>query len=138
MAATGLQFNWDAVAIGSTEIDRVKSFNINPGIQFADWAADNDRYITATVQNMSTPTGQIVTGNIGVALGTLGLSGQTVTGTHLDALAASGGNIVYTVVGAYVTNVSATGPYGQYGEATIDLKFLSVDGVTSPISFTRS
>jgi hypothetical protein len=138
MPGTGLQFNWENVKIGDTVIDRVKGFNIRYGLQYTDWAADNDHFISCTVQNFATPTGSISTGNTGVALTCLGLEDQTVIATHLDAKGVTGGDINYTCVGTTVVDVNPNGQFGQYSDCTIELKFISVDGATSPISFSRS
>lgn len=138
MAGTKLQLNWTGVAVGATAISNVESFDIAPNDSFAPFAADNSRYPTIAVKTMSTPTATIVTADIGTAMGLRGTTGVTVTATHLDAKDGSGGDILYSLDNCYVANVAPTGPFGQYGKATITLGMLSDDGATDPISFTRA
>lgn len=138
MPATKLQLNWSNVMLGAQAITFVESVDIDPNDMFSDYAADDNRFPVIAVKPMSKPTAQVVTADVGTAMGTRGMSGFTFTATHLDAKKATGGNVVYSIAGGYVTNVRPTGPFGQYGKATISIAFLSADGATDPISFTRT
>jgi hypothetical protein len=138
MAATKLQANWIGVMMGATAITHVNSVQFRQGGSIEMYSADGDHYPTIAMNLMNKPTATVVSGDIaglqGFAVGTQG----TFTATHKDAKLQTGGDIVYTMVNAIVADVDATGAHAQVGSATMTLQATSVDGVTNPISFTRT
>lgn len=137
MAATGIQANWSNVSVAGTTVTKVTAMSINPGGSLTEFSGDGDIYPTLLTLLRAKPTFSITTGDIGTAMGLLGVSG-TVTATHKDAKGASGGNVVYTISNAVISNVTSTGNHGAYGSAQVSGEAYSTDGITSPISFTRS
>lgn len=137
MAATGLQINHANVSFSSTPIDRITQFSISEGSQSAEWRGDTDLYPSVIAQTQLNVSANIVTGNIGVAL-TLptGVTG-TLAGTHKDAKGQSGGDVVLSL-NCELTNRETGGSHGQWGQATLQFTGRSADGVTSPLSFSRS
>lgn len=138
MGATKLQANWTAVAFASQSITRVTSCTFAQGGQLAEFAADDDRFPTVLANLMSRPTASITSGDVGtlmaVAPGTVG----TLTATHADALRASGGAVVYVLSNAVSENAQDSGPFGQFGTATLNFRAFSDDGSTNPLAFTRT
>jgi hypothetical protein len=143
MAASKLQMNWSAVGFtpsGGTlaPITKIQECSFDRGGTLIPYLGDGDRYPTTIVNATNHPRCTIRTGDVATigawAPGTVGV----VTATHNDAMLAAGGNVVYVLVNAVVENSSDGGAHAQYGEAPISFLAYSSDGVTSPLSFTRT
>jgi hypothetical protein len=138
MAASKIQANWTTVAHGATSITKVTAVNFSQGGSLAEFAADLDRYPTVLVNLMSRPTASVTSADnallMGIAPGTV----ASFTATHKDAKLASGGDILYTLSNATWENASASGPFGQFGSATGNMRAYSSDGSTNPLAFTRA
>lgn len=138
MAATRLQANWANVGHGSQAITKVTAVNFSQGGSVAEFAGDVDRFTTVIVNLMNKPTATVTSADIatlmGIACGTVG----SFTATHKDAAKQAGGDIVYVLSNAVAENVTANGPFGQYGSASLSLKSYSSDGSTNPLAFTRA
>lgn len=137
MAASKLQANWTAVAFASSTLTRVTACSFSQGGQLVEFAADNDRYPTVLANLMSRPTASVTSADVGalmaIAPGTVG----AFTATHADAFKAAGGAVVYILSNAVSENAQDSGPFGQFGTATLNFRAFSVDGVTNPLAFTR-
>jgi hypothetical protein len=137
MAASKLQANWTAVAFAGSSITRVTSCSFSQGGQLAEFAADDDRYPTVLANLMCRPTASITSADVAALMaispGTVG----SLTATHADALRGSGGSVVYVLSNAVSENAQDTGPFGQFGTATLNFRAFSTDGSTNPLAFTR-
>lgn len=137
MAASKLQANWTAVAFASQSITRVTACTFSQGGQLMEYAADNDHYPTVLANLMSRPVASVTSGDVSmlmaIAPGTVG----NFTATHADALQKSGGAIVYVLSNAVSENAQDSGPFGQFGTATLNFRAFSADGTTNPLAFTR-
>jgi hypothetical protein len=143
MAATNLQVNWSAVGFtpsgGSlTAINKVDGVDIDYGTTLLSYSGDADRYPTTIVNTMNEPKMTVRSSNVaglqGFTAGTVG----AFAATHNDAKLAVGGAVVYTLANAVVGNVQVGGEHAQYGKGSLAFQAFSADGVTSPLSFTRS
>jgi hypothetical protein len=143
MAASKIQMNWSAVGFtpsGGTlvPITKVQDVNFDPGGSLKPHSADGDKYPTTVVVDMNRPKCTVQTADVAtaqaLATGTIG----TVTATFNDAKLAAGGAVVYSLINAVVANTPGGGKHGDYGAATITFESFSSDGITNPLSFTRT
>jgi hypothetical protein len=138
MAATKLQANWSAVALGTTTITRVSQVSFSQGGSLASYSADGDHYPTVVVNVMNKPRATVVSADTATLMGFAPGTTATLSATHKDAKRSTGGDILYVMANAVVENVETSGSHGQFGSATMSLMAYSSDGTTSPLSFTRS
>jgi hypothetical protein len=143
MAATKRQLNWKPVTFlpsgGSiVTFSGITQVQVDPGGTLLMFSGDNDRFPTLIVVPVENPsiviTGADYANFMAQSPGTVG----TVSATHLDAIAATNGNIVFTMINAVVENVPGGGSCGQFGEGTFSAKGFSSDGFTNPLVFARS
>lgn len=143
MAATGVQMNWTAVGFtpggGSlTTIKRVNSVDFDYGGSLLPYSGDGDRYPTVLANNMNRPKANVHTADHASTMAmTPGTSG-VFTARAEDALGATAGAVVYTLINAVVSNSTAGGQHSQYGAGTLSFESFSSDGFTNPLSFARS
>ena len=138
MAATKLQANWSAVALGTTAITRVSQVSFSQGGSLASYSADGDHYPTVVVNLMNKPRAAVVSADTATLMGVAPGTSATFSATHKDAKGATGGDILYVMANSVVENVETSGSHGQFGSATMSLVGCSIDGSTNPLSFTRS
>jgi hypothetical protein len=138
MAATDLQMGWTNVMLATAPITRVDSIEINVGGQLIAYAGDNDRYNVVVVNNMNDPSVTINCSSPASLMGITPGSEGTFTATHKDAMLATAGDIIYTVINCVAPGASTSGAHAQFGTATIQLKPYAADGATNPISYTRA
>jgi len=138
MAITKLQVNWASVAFAGSPITKVTSMAFDPGGSLIKFKADVDRFPTTIVNVDNEPTATVTSGDVAnlysISPGTAG----TLTGTLNDALLATGGAIVFSMVNAVFRTATMTAPHAQFASATGSWDAFSNDGQTSPLSFTRS
>lgn len=137
MAATGLQVNFDDVSFGPAPIKRVTGVQTQQNPQMLEWMGDTDLYPTVVTQARIDVSQTVTTGDIGAALALPTGVVNSLTVTHKDAKGATGGDVI-TVLLCEVGQCSTGGQHGQFGQAQIEFRGRSVDGVTSPLSFTRA
>lgn len=138
MSATNLQLNWTTVAFGSTNLTRVTSVVFAQGGELIEFAGDNNRYPVVIANNMNRPRCSISTGDVATLMGIApGTSGQ-IQATQVDALAATGGNVLWVMTNAVHESTSDTGNFGHVATATATFRAYSSDGTTNPLSFTRA
>lgn len=123
---------------GSTAITRVTSMNINPGGALSKFKADANIYpVVAAVVDVE-PTVSVTSADVGTLYGFAIGSTGTITATLLDANQASGGAINFTCLNANFVTPDMSASHAQFASSSARWDLLSSDGVTSPISFTRS
>jgi hypothetical protein len=138
MSATALQLNWNSVEFASTPLTRVTSITFDQGGELIEFAGDNDRYPVVIANPMNRPRCSITSADVATLMGiTPGTSG-TIAATQVDALQATGGSVVLTLANAVHESTRDTGQFGQFATATASFRAYSSDGVTNPLSFTRS
>jgi hypothetical protein len=138
MSASNVQMNWSAVTFNSITLNKITSGTFNMGGQLLPFAGDQDLYPTVIVNNMNNPGASFTSGNIallqGIAVGTT----STLLATLNDAKGATGGAINYTLINAVYQGADASDSHAQYGSGTANWLAFSSDGITTPLSFTRS
>ena len=137
MAATGLQANWDLVKFNNVQIKRVTQVQVSQGGSVDTFFGDFDHFPTVAVAFKSTPRVTLVSGDIAALNGFTVGQQATFTAKHLDAQAASGGAIVWTLANATIENVDGSGSHGTFGSGNMSMIGVSSDGTTNPLSFTR-
>lgn len=138
MAATNLQMNWDAVTHGAVSIKRVQSVSFDMGGNNQGYAADVDQYNSVVVNTMNQPTATVVSGDPATLMGIAPGTDAAFSATHLDAKGATGGNIVYVLANAVSNGGQTSGDHAAFGTATMTFMGYAPDGVTNPLSFTRT
>ncbi len=138
MAATKLQANWTAVALGSTGITRVSQVSFSQGGSLASYSADGDHYPTVVVSLLNKPRATVTSADTATLMGIGPGTAATFSATHKDAKGATGGDILYVMSNAVIENVETSGAHAQFGTATMSLLAYSSDGTTNPLSFTRA
>lgn len=138
MAASKIQLNWTGVAHGVTSITKVSSVSFSQGGALLEFSGDTDKFSTVVVNGVAKPTATITTADIGTVMGISPGTTASLTATHKDAKLASGGDILYTLSNAVAQNVTANGPFNQFGSATATFMAYSSDGSTNPLAFTRA
>ena len=138
MATTGLQINWTGVEMGSTQIKKVTSVRFQDKGQTVKFHGDDSPWPQAVAISTFDSSATLKSGDeatiLSIAIGATG----TFTATHVDALHATNGNIVYTLANAIVTDRDTGGDYGKFGDATLKIEAYSSDGSTPPLSYSRS
>jgi hypothetical protein len=137
MAATKLQLNFTGVSFASTAITRVTSVSFDQGGTLINFSGDNDRYPTVIANPVSNPKCSITSGDVANLMNIATGASGTILANQLDALAATGGAIDWTLVNAVHETTTDQGQWGQFGTATATFNAYSSDGSTNPLSFTR-
>lgn len=138
MPPTKLQMGWTGVQHGTTPITNVMDVAITIDATLQPHSADNSRYPTAVVNSMNGVSANVTSRDTAVLVGLAGGQVGTFTATHKDAKLASGGDIVYTCINMVTGQTATSGAHAEYGTAQLTMMAYSSDGVTSPLSFTRS
>ncbi len=138
MAATKLQANWTAVQHNGVSITRVTNMSFNRGGAVQLFSADTDHFTTVAANLMNRPSANLTSGDPGTVMGITAGTVGTLNATHVDALNASGGNIVYTLINAVLENVQTSGAHAQFGTCTASWQAFSSDGTSNPLSFGRA
>jgi hypothetical protein len=138
MSATNLQLNWNNVSFGSTAITRVTSVMFSQGGELIEFAGDNNRYPVVIANNMNQPRCSVSSGDVGTLMGIAPGTSGTLVATQIDALAATGGAINWTLVNAVHETTDDRGPFSQFASGTATFRAYSSDGATNPPSFTRA
>jgi hypothetical protein len=138
MAASKVQANWSTVSHGSNAITKVTGVTFGQTGSNQEFAGDTDRFATLVVNLMTKVSASVKSADIGALMGIAPGTVATFTATHKDAAKQTGGDIVYAMINAVVEGTTANGPFGAYGDATLNLKAFSSDGTTNPLSFTRA
>ena len=138
MAATGLQVNWTAVSFNSITIERVDSVSMDEGGKLLTYKGDGDTYASVAANYDNNPKVTIKSSDVATVHSFGNGTQATFTATHKDALGAVGGAIVWTMVNATVDNANSQGAHAAFGDGTLSLMGVSADGVTNPLSYTRT
>jgi hypothetical protein len=138
MSATALQLNWSSVEFASTPITRVTSIMFDQGGELIEFAGDNDRYPVVIANPMNRPRCSITSADVATLMGIAPGTSGTISSTQVDALEATGGAIVWTLANSVHESTQDTGTFSQFASATATFRAYSSDGVTNPLSFTRS
>ena len=138
MSATSLQLNWTGVEFASTPLARVTSIMFDQGGELIEFAGDNDRYPVVIANPMNRPRCSITSADVATLMGIAPGTSGTIAATQVDALEATGGAVVWTLANAVHESSQETGSFGQFATATATFRAYSGDGVTNPLSFTRS
>jgi hypothetical protein len=138
MAATKLQANWSTVSHGATTITRVTSVSFNQGGSTQSYSGDTDHFPTVIVNLMSSPTASVTSADPAILMGIAPGTTATFSATHKDAKAATGGDILYTLINAVAETAQTSGSHAAFGTGSLSLKAYSSDGTTNPLSFTRA
>lgn len=138
MPATGVQANWAAVSFNSTPIKRVTNVTFDRGGSTTAFRGDTDVYPTVIASLAQNPGCTITTADVAALMGIADGASGTITATHKDARAATGGDVVYVLSNAVFETASANGPQGAFGTVQASFKAYSTDGTTNPLAFTRA
>lgn len=138
MAATGLNLNWSAVSFAGSTLTRVTSVMFGQGGELIEFSGDNSRYPQVIANSMNRPRCSITSGDVAALMAIAPGASGTISATQADALAAAGGAIVWTMVTAVHENSDDTGAFSQFASATATFRAYAADGITNPLSFTRS
>lgn len=138
MAASKIQKNWTGVAHGSTGITRITNVTFSQGGTLLDFSGDTDQFSTVIVKGVAKPTATVTTADAAVVMGIAPGTTATLTATHKDAAAASGGDILYSLANAVAQNATTSGAHNAFGTASQTFMAYSSDGSTNPLSFTRA
>jgi hypothetical protein len=139
---TTLIMNWTGVTFtpaggSAIPLKRVNSVNFDPGGQLLPYSGDGDRYPTAMVLAMSSPTASLSTSNISqisaLAIGTVGTL-VAIANDAVNGILTGGGAITYTLINAVVAGTPWGGQHAQFGTANLTFQAYSSDGSTTPLS----
>jgi hypothetical protein len=143
MAITKAQINWTAVAFtptggSATSITRVTTGSFGQGGRLIKFKGDTDLYPTVIAAPTIEPHASFTTADVGTMMGFAPGTTGALAATLNDAKAAVGGAVVFALANAVFENASATGHHGEFATVTGTWHAFSSDGVTNPLSFTRS
>jgi hypothetical protein len=138
IGATGAQINWEGVEYGSNPIKRVTSGGFSLGGQLIRFKGDTDRYTSIIANVNNEPSATFTTADVG-SLMTIATSGSaTLAATLKDALAATGGDVVFSLVNAVYETADTTAQHAQFGTVTATWQGYAADGMTNPLSISRA
>lgn len=135
MAATKVQLNWKNVTFGATALTGINNVSFSTGGKSQRYSADDDRFTRLAVQTSAEPSAKVESSDEAALMALNGTTGD-FTATHQDAKKQTGGNIQYTLTGAVVETVEASGAHGSWGTASMTMFGVSADGQTNPLSIT--
>lgn len=138
MSPTKAQINWASVTFGSTAISRITTGGFGQGGKLLRFKGDTDMYSTVIANVNNEPHATFATADVGTMMGITPGTSNTLTATLNDAKGATGGAVVFTMINAVFENADTTAQHGQFGSVTGTWQAFSSDGVTNPLSFTRS
>jgi hypothetical protein len=138
MAISKAQINWTGVAHGSTGITRVTSAMFGQGGSLIKFKGDTDIYPSIIAAVTIEPHASITTADIGTLMGIGPGTVATLSATLSDALKVSGGAVVFAMANAVMENVDSTGEHAQFANAIGTFQAGATDGVTNPLSLSRT
>lgn len=133
-----LQVNWASVSFGATPITRITSGGFNVGGNLIMFSGDTNIFNICAAIGVNTPSASFTSGDVGTIMGLSVGAQATLSATAKDALGNSGGDVVFSMANATVQDPNMTGSHASYMSTSVTFAGVSADGVTSPISFTRS
>ena len=141
--ATKVQLNFSSVSFTPTNgsqinLTRITAFNYTMGGSLSAFMGDADVYPTVQAVTAIQPGLTITSADIGTMQALVPGTEGIVLATLLDAKFVSGGAINYTFSNANFETADESASNGAFASASVSFKFRSVDGVTNPVSFTRS
>jgi hypothetical protein len=136
--ATKAQINWAAVQFGSTAITRITTGGFGQGGKLLRFKGDVDTYSTIIANVNNEPNATFTTADVGTMMGIAPGTTNTLTATLKDAKAASGGDVIFSMINAVFENADTQGQHATFGTVTGTWQAFSTDGVTNPLSFTRT
>ena len=135
---TGAQINWGSVEYGTTTIKRVTAGGFSLGGQLIRFKGDTDRYTSIIANVNNEPSASFTTADVGTLM-TIHTSGSaTLAATLLDALAATGGDVVFSLVNAVYETADAQAQHAAFGSVTASWQGYASDGQTNPLSISRA
>jgi hypothetical protein len=135
---TGAQINWGSVEYGTHPIKRVTSGGFSLGGQLIRFNGDTDRYTSIIANVNNEPSATFTTADVG-SLMTIPTAGSaTLAATLLDALAATGGDVIFSLVNAVYETADAQAQHAQFGTVTASWQGYASDGQTNPLSISRA
>jgi hypothetical protein len=143
MAISRAQINWTGVSFtptggSATSITRVTAGMFGLGGHLIKFKGDTDQYPTIIASPTQEPHASFTTADVGTMMGFSPGTGGSLTATLNDAKAVAGGAVVFALANAVFENASAMGQHAQFATVTGTWQAYSSDGVTNPLSFTRS
>jgi hypothetical protein len=138
MSATKAQINWASVSFGSTSITRITTGGFGQGGKLVRFKGDTDLYTTIIANVTNEPNATFTTADVGTVMGISPGTTNTLTATLNDAKSATGGAVVFTMINAVFENADTKAQHAEFGTVTGTWQAFSSDGVTNPLSFTRS
>jgi hypothetical protein len=143
MAISKAQINWTGVSFtptggGATSITRVTAGMFGQGGRLVKFKGDTDLYPTIIAAPTVEPHASFTTADVGTMMGFAPGTGGSLAATLSDAKAAAGGAVVFALSNAVFENAAATGHHAEFATVTGTWQAYSSDGVTNPLSFTRS
>jgi hypothetical protein len=143
MSATKAQLNWTSVSFtptggSATAITRVTAGTFGQGGQLVKFKGDTDLYPTVIAAPTTEPHASFTTADVGTMMGFAPGTTGALAATLNDAKGAVGGAVVFALANAVFENADTSGRHGQFASVIGTWQAFSSDGVTNPLSFTRS
>ena len=143
MAATKRQMNWSAVGFTPTSgsalvATGVTEVQVDTGGNLLKFSGDGDRGPSTIVNDYNEPSITVTCADLAFLMSSSPGTTGAVTATHNDAKGASGGGIIYTLSPCVVESPQSGGQHRQIGSGQVKYVGAWPDGVTNPLSFTRT
>jgi hypothetical protein len=138
MSATGLQLNWENTEFAGNSYTHVTQVTFAQGGKLIPFMGDANKMPVVIALQSMTPTASITSSDVASLMAIQPGAGGTITTTQVDALNATGGAINWTLINAVHEDSQNSGSWGNFAVATATFQAYSSDGLTPPLSFTRS
>jgi hypothetical protein len=138
MSATKAQINWTAVSHGATNITRVTNAMFGQGGNLIKFKGDTDLYPSVIANVDNEPHASVTTADVGTMMGINPGTTATLNATLNDAKAQTGGAVVFALANAVFENADTTAQHAQFASVTGTWQAFASDGLTNPLSFTRT
>jgi hypothetical protein len=137
MSATKAQINWTSVNFNSIAITRVTNGKVSQGGKLLKFKGDVDKFSTIIANVDNEPNSSITTADVGTMMGFTPGTAATFTAALNDALVATGGGVLFTMINSVFENADTSAQHAQFGTVTGTWQAFSSDGATNPLSFSR-
>ncbi len=139
MAATTVNMNWlGGLNFNSVNLKRITGGSVGYGGKLISFSGDGDIFPTVVVNNMNDPHASFTTGDIGTLFGFVPGTTSTLLATLGDAKLATGGAINFSMINAVFETSEVSDSHAQYGVGNASWLAYSNDGLTNPLTFSRS
>ena len=138
MPISKAQINWTGVMFGSTPLTRITAGMFGQGGQLIHFKGDTDLFPSIIANVTQEPHASFTSADVGTLFGINPGTGGTLVATLNDAKSVSGGAVVFNMINSVFENADANAQHAQFGTITGTWKAYASDGLTNPLSFTRT